>query len=115
MTPYQEYVLKKVVKQSNTDILTIEGDDLIIEKMGSYVEDQTFGKVFKSFEELWPEDPKERRRVELLKPSFSRKGKQLFYKGKLCLPQKAAADVTELAHDRWLAGYFGFAKTIGRL
>lgn len=77
--------------------------------------DQAFGAVYKSFDDVWPDDKKERRRIELLKPSFTRTGNALWYNGKRCVPRRAVRQLLNLSHDGVLAGHFGFTKTLGRL
>lgn len=103
------------VQLGHIDCEQLVAQDMIRELIGSYGNDQAFGPIWRTFDEIWPEDPKARRRLALLRPLFSREGWKLLYKGKLCVPRKALRDLLELAHDGQLAGHFGFTKTMGRL
>lgn len=58
---------------------------------------------------------KKKRKIEILRDSFTCKDDVLWYKGKTCVPLKAIVDITELAHNKTTAGHFSFVKTLGRL
>lgn len=97
------------------DIVAVAEADVLRSKLDAYDNDQAFGALFRSFNEEWPNELKEKRRVELLKPLFQKKDNKLMYEERVCVPRKAVRELIELAHEGQLAGHFGFTKTLGRL
>lgn len=87
------------VEQSHMDIVTIVEDDVLLLKLKAYNDDQAFGTLFRSFNEVWPNKLKQIRRVKLLKPLLCSKDHKLMYEGSVCAPRKAVRDVNELAHE----------------
>lgn len=68
----------RLVEHGYIDTSKADMDDLAREKMEGYVEDRAFSNIFRSFADEWPENTKERLRVELLKTHITREGAQLF-------------------------------------
>lgn len=106
---------EKKIENSNIDVVQVSDQDVVRTKLEAYGEDQAFGPIFRSFNNKWPDDPKEKKRIELLKPSFELIDGKLYYEGRVCVPRKAVSEIIKLAHDSRLAGHFGFTKTLGRL
>lgn len=71
--------------------------------------------MYKRFDDSWLADVKEQRRLELLQTSFGRKIGILSYFGNIRVSCSATTNLLQLAHDKRLAGHFGFKKTLGHL
>lgn len=97
------------------DISLVDGNDGFQARLTDYEEDQEFRGMYRTFDDIWPTDPKERRKLELLRPHFDRINGKLMYLGKLCVPRKAIPELLHLAHDTKVDGHFGFKKTLRRL
>lgn len=63
----------------------------------------------------WPEEPKEKKIMELLVPKLKINCGSLEYNGKHFVPRKSVTKMLEIAHDSGLAGHHAFAKTLSRL
>jgi len=81
----------------------------------SYDSDQFFGPVVKALKGEWPNNEKERIKLEKLVPMFKKEGQKLLYTGRLCVPRKSVSRILDLAHDCKTSGHFKFAKTMSRL
>lgn len=103
------------IQYNNIDILTVDEDDSLKQKLRDYSKDQAFGTIYNSFKNMWPEDHKERRRVEMVKQRFKVKDGYLLYESKICVPRKAIPELLNLGHDAKTSGHFGFKKTLGRM
>lgn len=83
--------------------------------LSQYEADQCFGPIVAAMKGRWPEDPKHRKRLEVMLPSFSQNGWRLLCKGKLCVLSKYRRQILDMAHDSKVAGHFAFSKTLARL
>ena len=83
--------------------------------LARYDKDQFFGSVVAALDGEWPTDPKHRKRLEVMLPSFAKDDWRLLYKGKLCVPSHCRRQVLEMAHDSKVGGHFAFTKTLARL
>jgi len=81
----------------------------------SYEEDQFFQPIVNAMDGKWPDNPKERKKLEELLPMFKMKDGKLLYNGKLCVPRKSVSTILQIAHDSRVGGHFKFAKTMSRL
>ena len=63
----------------------------------------------------WPDDPKQKLKIEKILPMFTYYEKKLKYKGMICVPRKCVSTVLDIAHDSRLGGHFKLTKTLSRL
>lgn len=81
----------------------------------SYDEDQFFRPIVRALDGTWPEDPKQKKKVEELLPMFRMEDGKLLYNGMLCVPRKSVSTILQIAHDARVGGHFKYAKTMSRL
>lgn len=99
------------IKVNDVEIPYIEFDDVI----SGYEDDQFFGPIVKALNDKWPDDEKQKLKIEKLLPSFKFVGKRLLYMNKVCVPRKCVSTILDIAHDSRISGHFKFAKTMSRL
>ena len=83
--------------------------------INGYEDDQFFGPILRAMKGEFPEDQKQRLKIEKILPMFTYDGKRLKYQGKICVPRKNVSGILDIAHDSKLGGHFKFAKTMSRL
>ena len=96
---------------NDVEVPHIKFEDVIF----GYEEDQFFGPIIRALRNEWPDNPKNRLKLEKLVPLFKLENKKLFYMNKVCVPRKCVSTLLQIAHDSQLGGHFKFAKTLSRL
>ena len=99
------------VNVNDVEVPFIEFEDVI----SGYEDDQFFNPIVKALREEWPDDEKQRSKLEKLLPLFKYDKKRLLYQNKVCVPRKCVSTILGIAHDSQLRGHFKFAKTLSRL
>jgi len=96
---------------NDVEVPYIQFEDVI----SGYEDDQFFGPILRALSDEWPDDPKQKLKLEKMLPMFEYKDKRLTYNGKICVPRKCVSTILGIAHDSQLGGHFKLTKTLSRL
>lgn len=93
----------------------ISSGDPVLMKLRDYNKDKFLSKLYQTFDNVWPDEKMQKKRVQLLQPAFTRRDNILWYESNKRVPRQAVGDILRLGHDSRTVGHFGFEKTLGRL
>ena len=83
---------------NDIDVPYIQFEDVI----NRYEDYQFFGPIVKALNEEWPNDPKQKLKLEKMLPMFEYKDKRLKHYGKICVPRKCVSKILGLLMIRSL-------------
>ena len=97
---------------NDIEVPYIQFEDVI----NGYEDDQFFGPIVKALNDEWPDDQKQKLKLEKMLPMFEYKDKKVeVHYGKICVSRKFVSTFLGIAHDSKLGGHFKLTKMLSRL
>lgn len=82
---------------------------------GRYIEDSTFGDVFRILKGKNLQDNIREEKAKRMSRHCTLRDGLLYYDNLVCVPRKNIRDILFLGHDNKTAGHLGYSKTLSRL
>lgn len=90
----------KVTESNDTTFAIMSSIELQVgDLFHTYGEDQLFGQIWRTFNEEFPKDETQKRRIENPAKIFTKDKESLRYLGRLCIPSNSVGQTPEMAHD----------------